>query len=460
MTAKTPPPGRPFGDDYREESYGDAAARLQQVLRTQLAELAGDGETRQDTLVGILMGRRSGRPDLPQPEPRRRDDGGDCYVARGEIVLPASVYRADGIRDVLAKYEFRESDAGRWPGRGDLVRLRRPAASRPVVERVLGECGRPGTAWPNYLAAMAAVGKGIGGPEPVGGMGTFAAHREAWVAEHGDAPAPAVAVIDTGLPARRRKNDGWLDLQRTLDDVDRLDVLPAGPDGTLDFQAGHGTFVAGIVQRVAPTAPLRMYRAADTDGFATDDDIADAVRAAYADGAAIISLSLGGKTEHDQPPPAMRAAVEEILADPDHEVVVIAAAGNFGDADHCWPAALPGVVAVAGLTAAGEPATWSSHGPHVRFSVVAEGLRSTFVTGRESPVFDPEPEEFGVDAWAMWSGTSFAAPQIAGAVARVCLTEGVGPQRAVELLAGQGPELDGYGTALVVLDGLPTEAAL
>lgn len=452
---------RPFLDDYRNESYGDDLRSLQQVVRTQLAELDGKGETNRDTLVGILLGRRCGRRDLPQPEARTDADGAVSYLARGEIVLPSTAYRDRGVRAVLDRHAFREAGGSRWPGRGDLVRLRRAPAGRTAVPDVLEACNNGSTrAWRNSLVTMAAVGKGIGGPEPLRrelGLGDFAAYRDAWARGHTDRRTVRVAVIDTGLPAHRRAGDGWLDLRRTLDDVDQLDVLPSGSDGHLDFQAGHGTFVAGIVQRVAPTADVRMYRAADTDGFAADDDIADAVRAAYDDGADIISLSLGGQTDDDQAPPAMQQAVADVLADDDHEVVVIAAAGNFGTTRACWPAKLDGVVAVAGLTANLEPAPWSSRGPHVRFSAVAEGIRSTFVTGRESPVFDPEPEEFGDDAWAMWSGTSFAAPQIAGAVARLCQEEDVDPVYAVELLEARGVDTRDYGKALLILEGLPLD---
>ena len=51
----------------------------------------------------------------------------------------------------------------------------------------------------------------------------------------------------------------------TQDEVDPL-------LGLIDSHSGHGTFVCGIIQRVAPQAEIRMYRAADSDGFATDHD--------------------------------------------------------------------------------------------------------------------------------------------------------------------------------------------
>ncbi|GAA0805631.1 S8/S53 family peptidase [Spirilliplanes yamanashiensis] len=446
---------RPFAKDYPAKSYGGDVARLQQVLAVQLAELGGRGQVNQDTLVGILIGRRSGRHELPQPE-ALHDDRGTCYVARNEIVMPAAAYRHKAVRGLLDREHFREYGACRWPGRGDLVRLRQFKRGASVVPKLVRSCDEAGeSAWPNALLTMAAVGKGIGGPEPLAAapLAPFGEYREAWLRDHPARRTVRVAVIDTGLPRSRRDSDGWLNLQRTLDDVDELDVLPSGHDGFLDFQAGHGSFVAGLVQQVAPAAEVLMYRAADTDGFAADDDIADAVRAAHADGAHIISLSLGGQTPDDRPPPAMEGAVRDVLA-AENPPVIVAAAGNFGTGRRCFPAAIEGVLAVAALTPAGTAAAWSSHGAHVRFSTIGEGVSSTFVTGKESPVFDPQPEEFGPDAWALWSGTSFAAPQIAGALARICAEDDVDAQTAVAKLDRLGTPMKDYGSALVILEGL------
>jgi hypothetical protein len=452
MNLTTAPLGYAFEGDY-PESYGGSRDRLQQVLARQLAELDNsDGEAE---LLGILRGRRCGHQELPQLDLRRRRDGTHALIARGEIVMPSASYDDKEVQGFLEAGRFAKDDPAGQPGHCGLVRVRQPLVSLPVVERIIDQCGGRGArAWPNYLATMAAVGKGIGGPEPLDDRGVaFADYRIASAAEHHDKPAPAVAVIDTGVPAAERTIDGWLKLTHTAYDVDELDVYPHGPDGFLDFQAGHGAFVAGIVQRVAPQAEVRMYRAADTDGFATDQDIAEALLRAHRDKAKIINLSLGGRTVDNQPPPAMTAAIRQIHDETGGEAVIVAAAGNFGDSAPCWPAALDGVEAVAGLTAQLTPAPWSSYGPAVAFSAVAEGIRSTFPTGNESPVFDAEPESFGPDAWALWSGTSFAAPQVAGAIARICQEHGCAPRKAVELLADRGKDIAGYGKAMRILEG-------
>ncbi len=63
-------------------------------------------------------------------------------------------------------------------------------------------------------------------------------------------------------------------------------------------------------------------------------------------------------------------------------------------------------------------------------SVVGEGVLSTFVAGDQSPDFTNDPETFPEDAFARWSGTSFAAPQVSGAIARLMHERGLGPRDA------------------------------
>jgi hypothetical protein len=440
--------GYAFEDDY-PESYGpEQIARLRTVLQQQVGQLGAGGASADDRLLGILIGRRCANTGRAQVETRTRRDGALCLMARGEVVLPAA--EAGTVGHLLANFEQPHRPRAGKPGA--YVRMRQKAVSASEVDRVIDACAAAKVAaWPNYLATLAAVSKGVGGPEPApaltGGLATAAP-------SYANGAVVRVAVIDTGIPSAKRA-DGWLaDVHRTADNIDELDVLPAGPDGLLDYQAGHGSFVAGVIRRVAPHAEIRMYRATDSDGFGTDHDIAEAILQAHDDGAQIINMSLGVRTVDDQPPPAMADAIATVQRESGGRTVIVAAAGNYGDAFPVWPAALPGVEAVAGLTAYLVPSAWSSYGRHVRFSTVGEGIRSTFVPGIESPVFDPSPDTFGPDPWAMWSGTSFAAPQIAGAVARVSYEEAMEPRAAVDRLDEFGKPIGGFGKAMRILHGI------
>src|SRR5262249_3718017 len=68
-----------------------------------------------------------------------------------------------------------------------------------------------------------------------------------------------VAVVDTGIwEYAARRGDGWLDgITIAPDNVDALDAFGPtgpGPNEKLDWGAGHGTFVAGVIRQMAPAA--------------------------------------------------------------------------------------------------------------------------------------------------------------------------------------------------------------
>jgi hypothetical protein len=56
----------------------------------------------------------------------------------------------------------------------------------------------------------------------------------------------------------------------------------------------------------------------------------------------------------------------------------------------------------------------------------------------------------------VWSGTSFAAPQIAALIAKKCRDEDMSPQDAVDdLFPTNHLPADGFGTRMVLLPGTP-----
>jgi Subtilase family len=268
-----------------------------------------------------------------------------------------------------------------------------------------------------------------------------------------------VAVIDSGIAAEIRA-DGWLGNVPRDGNVDLLDVfpLPAG-DGYLDFEAGHGTFVAGIVQQVSPEADITVRKAGDTDGIFSEVTVAcEMIRAVKEGAAQIVNLSLGCETQDNVPPIAIRAALDiigEWERETGREVLIVAAAGNFADnTTPCWPAAFRRVVSVAGLAPDMRPAQWSTRGSWVTCSTIGQGVSSTYVEGRESPVVDPQAQDFGPDSWAVWSGTSFAAPQITGALARLHQENGYPLREALRRLLAAGQPIPEFGQALKILPGV------
>jgi subtilisin family serine protease len=127
--------------------------------------------------------------------------------------------------------------------------------------------------------------------------------------------------------------------------------------------------------------------------------------------------------------------------------VVVAAAGNHASDRPYWPAALKDVVAVAALADTGsggevERASFSNYGWWVDAAAPGEKIASSFLThGRENG------EEF--HGYARWSGTSFAAPYVAGKIAALMSDKDMTAKDAVsELLDPAGTRIPDLGVVV------------
>lgn len=434
-----------FGpDDQRgcEERLEDLRRIYDQV--GSLNRRLNDTAVRND-LIRLLQQRRARRANLVQFDPVSAPQHDVVLVVRGELLVRAGTLEDQRFSSLIAAYGLTPVPIEGLDNR--LVRLVAPNLRGAQLVELAGALRARGVnASVNYVTPMGGVIKGLASPEH-----SAAARQQR---QPGPVPGPErtvrVAIIDTGI-AEAPRTDGWLTGLVRSDNIDTLDDTG---DGFLDLGAGHGTFVAGVVQQVAPDTDLVVYKALDSDGIGSKVDIAAAMVLAAREGAQIINLSLGVETLDDRPPVAFAVAleiIEEIAAETGREILVVAAAGNFGRSRPCWPAAFPDVVAVAGLTQTLMPASWSTQGPWVDCSTLGEGIWSTYVEGTESPIIDPDPEMFTPDAWALWTGTSFAAPQIAGALAKIMQEEGIAPRQALKNLLADRPEIPGYGRAVQIL---------
>lgn len=229
-------------------------------------------------------------------------------------------------------------------------------------------------------------------------------------------PAVTVALLDTGLDPHP-----WFAGRPWLSDWGLSpEVLDAECVRDRDRQAGHGTFVAGVLLRHAPGVTIRHHRSLSSLGLTDDLTVAAALRdvrrraASHRSVIDVVVLTAGCQTADDRCPPVLRRAIEE-WPDP----VVVASAGNNGGTRPFWPAALPSVIAVAATGPDGSLAAFSNRGDWVDAAAPGVGVVSSYVRiepGEEGVAPGTTTRVYGT---ARWSGTSFAAPRIAADVARL-----------------------------------------
>lgn len=280
------------------------------------------------------------------------------------------------------------------------------------------------------------------------------AQQWAWFDALGGVRAPAawdrargsgvvVAVIDTGvrrhvdlaanlLPGYDFIADPYISNDgngRDADPSDTGDAAPASycyagsPAGKSSW---HGTHVAGIVAASSGNAsgvagvahgarvlPLRVL--GRCGGYSSD--IADALNWAAGQAvsgvpanltpARVINLSLGG-------PGACGSTMQNAInaARAKGAVVVVAAGNENGSALASTPANCSGVVTVAATGIGGGRASYSNTGSNVSLAAPGgdrdAGILSTLNTGASAP---------GADTYAVYMGTSMAAPVVSGVAA-------------------------------------------
>ncbi len=183
---------------------------------------------------------------------------------------------------------------------------------------------------------------------------------------------------------------------------------------------GHATLVADIALQQAPAAELVMRAVLSAEhGNATAFDTARNMMTFAGAGIDILNLSLGCRTLDGQPPFALAWAVDRLSP----EVLVVAAAGNHGDRtgaekDPVYPAALPDVVAVGATERPGSQfspklpwVTCTAPGLNITGAYLAEDVLELDEAGRLTENTTRFP------GYARWSGTSFAAAHVSGAIA-------------------------------------------
>ncbi|WPU63829.1 S8 family peptidase [Peredibacter starrii] len=181
---------------------------------------------------------------------------------------------------------------------------------------------------------------------------------------------------------------------------------------------GHGTHIAGIIAAannglgmvgVVPNAlimPVKVMKDSDSDSqVSSAESFARGIIYAVDNGADVINMSLGWPRSMETK--TLRDAVNYALS---QGVVIVAAAGNNNSAEPLFPCAYDGVVCIAASTINGDYAGFSNYGGHVDGVAPGESILGL------NPLF-LEPDFFAVPGYELRSGTSQAAPFVAGLVA-------------------------------------------
>lgn len=223
-----------------------------------------------------------------------------------------------------------------------------------------------------------------------------------------------IYVIDTGINASHSSFAGRI-----------APGFSAIPDGRgVEDCNGHGTHVAGTaagnsigVAQETIVVPVRVLNC-NGSGFGSDVLAGiDWVINTHPGGPAVINLSLGGSFSE-----TLNRAVEAAVQ---RGFIVVAAAGNSG-ADACTisPASASGVIGVGASTQNDGYASFSNTGSCVDAVAPGESILSAWIGGASTT--------------AVLSGTSMAAPHMAGMVARFMqASPGIGASGILEALSLQ-----------------------
>jgi major intracellular serine protease len=219
-----------------------------------------------------------------------------------------------------------------------------------------------------------------------------------------------IAVIDTGIQ---------------IDHPDLQNRIIGGRNFTTDYNSdplqfndnnGHGTHVAGTIAAsmnnqgvvgVAPKADLLALKVLTENGSGAYEWIINAIhyaidwRGSNGERVRVISMSLGGPEDN----PQLREAIKRAV---DNQIPVVVAAGNEGDNDldtieQAYPGNYNEVIQVGAIDFNKNIAPFTNTNDEIDLVAPGVNILSTYLKG----------------TYARLSGTSMAAPHIAGSLALI-----------------------------------------
>ena len=234
---------------------------------------------------------------------------------------------------------------------------------------------------------------------------------EAWNISSGSSSIP-IAILDTGIDQSHE------DLKSKI-----AKNTNHSRSSTVDDRYGHGTHVAGSAAAatnnstgVAGTCPdcnLYNVKVLGDTGSGSDSSVANGTTWSADNGAKVVNMSLGGSGSN-----TLQLAVDYAW---NKGVVLVAAAGNDDVSSRQYPAAYDKVIAVGSTDKNDLKSSFSNYGSWV--DVAAPG----------SSILSSAPDQLNIIwkrgvKYGTISGTSMAAPHVAGVAGLVWSTNGTSNQ--------------------------------
>lgn len=216
-----------------------------------------------------------------------------------------------------------------------------------------------------------------------------------------------VAVVDTGiLPNVVAAHPSW------------LTGITGDPEQAVGHYRAHGTFVAGVVRTMAPSAQVHVSALLYKGGAILETDLANRLVVALQSNPDIISMSAGTTTRGGQALLSLQMFYENYLVYR-KGTVLVCAAGNNGDRGPFYPASLGWPIAVGALDAQSARAGYSNYGAWVDVFARGSDVVNAFPAGPYTYQEDPLAGRTAnfTAGMARWSGTSFSTPLVAGLIA-------------------------------------------
>jgi serine protease AprX len=233
-----------------------------------------------------------------------------------------------------------------------------------------------------------------------------------------DGSGVTIAVLDTGIDSSHPDF-------HFFNGTSKIAASASFTGESIVDRVGHGTHVASIAAGtgaasqgqytgVAPNATLLNVKVLNSHGAGAESWVISGIRWAVDNNASIINMSFGSDTSSDGTDPLSTT----INWATQQGVVCVAAAGNSGSTTYAIgsPGAAESAITVGASTRDGVIAGFSSAGPtddnRIKPDVVAPGVDITAARAADTSMGTPVSQYY-----TMASGTSMAAPHVAGAAA-------------------------------------------